>query len=145
MLRKWSVLAAMMAPMAALTVGLAWADDDASPLHKMMETVNKKNNEISKGVRSPVNFKKAQADVVKAAKELSKLGKEFRDDKTSVAKSKEPGATQEKWVALMDDFVKVSDKLAEVSEKEGQAQAKEAHTAVKKSCSECHKVFRVDE
>jgi cytochrome c556 len=145
MLRKWSVLAAVMAPMAALTVGLAWADDEDSPLHKMMEVVNKKNNEINKGVRTPVNFKKSQGEIVKAAKEISKLSKEFREDKTAVAKSKEPGATQEKWTALMDDFTKLTDKLAEVAEKEGQAQAKDAHTAVKKSCGECHKVFRVEE
>ena len=58
--RKWMFLAAAMVSMSVLTVGIAGADDEDSPLHKLMERVNAKNLAITKGVRTAVAFKKAQ-------------------------------------------------------------------------------------
>ena len=46
---------------------LSRADDDESPLEKIMEKVQKHNGVIQKGVRSKPNFAKAQKDVVKSS------------------------------------------------------------------------------
>ena len=64
--RKWMFLAAAMVSMSVITVGVAGADDEDSPLHKLMERVNAKNLAITKGVRTAVAFKKSQTDVVAA-------------------------------------------------------------------------------
>jgi hypothetical protein len=52
-----------------------------------------------------------------------------------------------KWDALMDELIRSSEMLASVSGKSGatQADAKTAHMAVKKACSDCHAIFRVEE
>ncbi len=145
---KWIVLAGTMLAGVALTAGLSVAADDESPLHKLMEQVNAKNVVVTKGVRTAVNFKKAQKDVVKAAEELAKLGKDAKPIKDAVKKSKGvKDATDAKWDALMDDFIKSSEELAKVAGKSDATfdKAKTAHSAVKKSCSECHMIFRVEE
>src|SRR5258708_5324257 len=113
MQRKWIVLAGTMISALALTAGLSAADDD-SPLHKLMESVNAKNVVVTKGVRTPVNFKKAQKEVVKAAEELAKLGKEAKEIKDAVKKSKDVKDGDTKWNALMDEFIKSSEELAKV-------------------------------
>lgn len=144
MKRKWIALTAIMSSVAALAIGSAWAADEDSPLHKLMEDVNKKNLTITKGVRTAVAYKKAQKDVAESAKALAKLGKDARDMDDAVKKSKE---TLKKWQDLMDEYIKASETLAEVAGKDGSTnvQAKEAHGTVKKSCTACHDVFRVDE
>jgi cytochrome c556 len=120
------------------------AQDEDSPLHKIMEQVNSKNLAITKGVRTAVAFKKSQDVVVESAKELVKLSKEARAFKEPSEKQKQP---YEKWTSLMDDMTKASEELAKVAAEDGvtQAQAKKAHATVKASCTACHNVFRVDE
>ena len=144
MLRKWTILGLTMAAVATLATGFAMAQDEDSPLHKIMEEVNRKNLVITKGVRTAVAFKKAQEDVVESAKELAKLSKEAREFKEPSEKQKQPFET---WTKLMDDMTKASEELAKVAGEDGatQAKAKKAHAAVKASCTACHNVFRVDE
>jgi cytochrome c556 len=141
------VLAAAMVSVTALTVGVSMADDEDSPLHKIMEQVNVKNLVITKGVRTAPAFKKAQKDVVASAEELAKLAKQAREYKDAVKKAKDVPNAAAKWDELMDSFASAAEKLAEAAGKPGatNAQAKEAHTAVKKTCTECHNVFRVEE
>ncbi len=146
MLRKWTILGLTMAAMTALATGFAMAQDEDSPLHKLMEQVNAKNLAITKAVRTPVAFKKSQKVVLESATELAKLSKEAREFKEPSEKQKQPFET---WTKLMDDMTKASDELAKVAE-EGddaatQAKAKKAHATVKASCTACHNVFRVDE
>src|SRR5262249_17503416 len=72
--RKWSVLAVVTLASSALLVGgLALADDDESPLGKLMNKIQAKENAIKKAVRTPVAWAKAQKDVVAAAEDLAKL------------------------------------------------------------------------
>ena len=144
MLRKWTILGLTMAAMTALTTGFAMAQDEDSPLHKIMEQVNAKNLAITKGVRTPVAFKKSQKDVADSATELVKLSKEARVFKEPSEKQKQPYET---WTKLMDEMTKASEELAKVAGENGatQAQAKKAHATVKASCTACHNVFRVDE
>jgi cytochrome c556 len=144
MLKKWTILGLTMAAMTAMVTGFAMAQDEDSPLHKIMEQVNAKNLVITKGVRTAVAFKKSQKDVAESAKELVKLSKEARVFKEPSEKQKQP---YDKWTALMDDMTKASEDLAKVAEKDDvtQAQAKKAHATVKASCTACHNVFRVDE
>jgi cytochrome c556 len=147
MQRKWIILGAVMVLMTALTVSLTAAADEDSPLHKLMEQVNAKNLAITKGVRTAVAYKKAQPEVVTSAEELVKLAKEAREIKDAVKKAKDVPNAAGKWTELMDSFATASDALAKVAAKASttQVQAKDAHTAVKKTCTECHNVFRVDE
>ncbi len=144
MLRKWTILGLTMAALTALVTGFAMAQDEDSPLHKIMEQVNAKNLAITKGVRTPVAFKKSQKVVADSAAELAKLSKEAREFKEPSEKQKQPFDT---WTKLMDDMTKSSEELAKVAGEDGatQAEVKKAHAAVKKSCTACHNVFRVDE
>ena len=145
--RKWMILAAATFAFTTLTVGLSIADDEDSPLHKLMEQVNTKNLVVTKGVRTAPAFKKSQKDVVAAAEELSKLAKQARDMKDAVKKAKDVPNAAAKWNELMDNFASASETLAKVAggSSATNVQAKEAHTAVKKTCTECHNVFRVEE
>jgi len=148
MLRKWMILAGAMVSVTVLTVGIAGADDEDSPLHKIMEQVNAKNLAITKGVRTAVAFKKSQQDVATSAEELAKLSKEAKPlGKDVIKKAKDVPNAAAKWDELMDSFTTSSENLAKVAAMSGATQeaAKSAHTAVKKACTECHNVFRIEE
>jgi cytochrome c556 len=125
-------------------------DDDESELGKVMEKVNKQSNAIKKGTRNLVSYKKSHKDVVKSSKDLVKLAKEAKPLKDALAKAKSEGNPQKKWNDLMDAFIDSSEKLSDVADKSsadatGLADTKKAFTAVSKTCTECHQVFRVDE
>ena len=146
--RKWMFLAAAMISVGVLTVGVAGADDEDSPLHKLMERVNKKNLAITKGVRTAPQFKKAQSEVVTAAEDLTKLAKEARElGKDTVKKAKDVPNAATKWNELMDQFASTSENLVKVAGMPSakQEEAKAAHAAVKKACTDCHTIFRIEE
>ena len=71
MLRKWTILGVTMAAVTVLATGFSMAQDEDSPLHKLMEEVNKKNLAITKGVRTAVAFKKSQKVVAEAPRSSS--------------------------------------------------------------------------
>ena len=116
--RKWLVFPLSAGVLLVLGIvagpGLYGADDDESPLGKIMEKVNKHNSTITKGTRNKVNFAKSRKDVEKSAKELVKLGKEAKPIKDAVKKAK-VADPQKKWDEYMDDFIKTSEKLGEVT------------------------------
>ena len=142
--RKWTTLAAAVTAVCLTATAFAFADDDDSPLHKLMEKVTAKNNAIGKGVRTAVAYKKAQKDLPALADELIKLGKDARAFTEPAVKQKK---SQTEWVKLMDDFVKKTDDFKGVVSKANasQAEAKSAHNVVKASCTACHNVFKVDD
>jgi cytochrome c556 len=127
--------------------GLLRADDDESPLGKIMEKVQKHNLTITKAVRNKVNFAKSRKDVEKSAKELVKLAKEAKPLKDGINKAKGVTDPQKKWDEYMDEFVKTSEKLGEVAGKSDADHqvTKDAFKAVTNSCAACHKDFRVEE
>jgi cytochrome c556 len=146
--RKWLVFPVSAGFLFVLGIiagpGLRGADDE-TPLGKVMEKVNKHNSTITKGTRNKTNYAKSRKDVEKSAKELAKLAKIAKPMKEAVEKAKiaEP---QKKWDTLMDDFIKSSEKLGEVVENAGTYEdARSAFIDVKKSCTDCHKDFRVEE
>ncbi len=146
--RKW--LAFPLSAGILIVLGIAAApglkaDDDESPLGKLMEKVNKQNSTIAKATRSKVTFAKDQKKVELSAKELVKLGKEAKGMKEAIAKAKLADGDK-KWETYMDDFVKTSEKLGEVAAKSDASfdAAKTAFTAVKKTCADCHADFRKD-
>jgi cytochrome c556 len=143
------VLSAGMLVLVVIGASLSRADDkkEEGPLAKVMEKVNKANSIIQKGTRNQVNWKKAQKDVAKNAKELVKLGKEAKKIKDAVKNAKDVAEPDKKWEEMMEDFIKTSDKLYGVANKAGAAfpDAKNAFGAVKKSCADCHVVFKVEE
>jgi cytochrome c556 len=147
--RKWLVFPLSAAVMLVLGIiaapGLRGADDE-TPLGKLMEQVNKHNSTITRATRNKTNFAKSRKDVEKSAKELAKLGKEAKPMKEAVAKAKIDDA-QKKWDTYMDDLIKSSEKLGEVTAKTSATYdaAKDAFVTVKKSCTDCHKDFRVEE
>ena|SRR5579883_7537 len=147
MQRKWTILAAAMASVTVLAGGLSFADDDESPLHKIMEKVQANNVIITKGTRNPAAFKKSAKEVVKASEELVKLAKEAKPIKDAAKKAKEVPNPEATWEAYCDDLAKTADALAKVAAKAGatQPQAKEAFAGVKKACADCHKPFRVED
>ena len=126
--------------------GLLKADDDESPLGKIMEKVNKHNSTITKGTRTKVAYAKDQKKVEESAKALAKLGKDAKPMKDAIAKAK-IADPQKKWDDYMDEFIKVSEKLGDVTAKSAAKyeDAKSAFTAVKKACADCHADFRKDE
>lgn len=147
MLRKWMVFALSAAVLVSVA-GLGFAlDDDESPLGKVMEKVNKQSNAIKKGTRNPVQFKKSSKDVAKSSKELVKLAKESKPFKEALGKAKNEANPQRKWDELMDSFIASSEKLSETAGKPAPDydDTKKAFSAVSKTCTECHQVFRVDE
>ena len=144
MQRKWMILVAGATAMVLTATGLSLADDDESPIHKLMEKVNVANNTITKAVRNAPAYKKAQKEVVTSVEELIKLGKEAREIKEPAEKQKK---THAEWTKLMDEYIKKAEELKVVASKPAstQPQVKTAHGLVKVSCSKCHDVFRVDE
>ncbi len=147
MLRKWMVFglsAGILIAFAGAGFGLT---DDESELEKVMEKVNKANNAIKKGVRTPVAFKKMHKDIAKHSKELFKLAKESKPIKDSVGRAKNEANPQKKWDQMMDDFIEKSEKLAGTANKTepDYDETKKAFSAVSKTCSDCHKVFRVED
>ena len=143
MLRKWITLATVMTAFTVAFAAVSWANDDASPLHKLMEeVVNKKN--ITKALRSPTAYKKDQKKAADAAEALLKAAQESRKDTSAVTKQKK---TVAEWNTLSDAFIKSTQKLVDVLAKDDATldQAKKAHTPVKAACSNCHDVFRIDE
>jgi cytochrome c556 len=157
MLRKWLVLGVAMVSVMGLTVGIVVAQDEDSPLHKLMEQVNKTSNDIGKGVRTAISYKKAQKDVAKHSTELASLAKQVHDGqgegvgaaiKEVIKKAtKEVPDAKTKWDGLMTSFGSTTADLAKVAAKANatQVEVKSAHTAVKKVCTECHNVFRIEE
>ena len=152
MIRKWTVFALSAGLLLAIAgAGFGLADDDEeSPLGKVMEKVNKQSNAIKKATRNLVSYRKSHKDVAKSSKELIKLAKEAKPLKDALAKAKNEANPQKKWDELMDSFIATSEKLSDVAGKSGAdaaglADTKKAFSAVSKSCSECHTVFRVDE
>jgi cytochrome c556 len=146
--RKWMMITALMASVSVLTIGVSMADDEDSPLHKVMEQVNAKSLAITKGVRTAVAFKKAQKDVAAAAEDLIKLAKQAKElGQDHIKKAKEVPNAGAKWNELMDSFASSSQHLAKVvgSPSAKQEEAKSAHTALKKVCTDCHTVFRIEE
>ena len=142
------VLSAGMLVSIIVGASLSRADDkEEGPLEKIMEKVNKANAIIQKGTRNQVNFKKSQKDVAKNAMELVKLGKEAKKIRSAVKNAKDVTEPGKKWDELMDDFIKTSGKLGVVAGKTDAVyqKAKDAFGDVKKSCADCHAVFKVEE
>jgi soluble cytochrome b562 len=123
------------------------ADDDESPLGKVMEKVNKADAALRKHTRSKIAFAKGQKDIAKEVKELVKLAKEAKDMKDVAKKAKEVPNPEKKWDEYIDELVKTTEELGKIAGKDGAVfqDAKDAYGKVKNVCSDCHKDFRVDE
>jgi cytochrome c556 len=148
MLRKWSIFALSTAVLIAIAgASFSIADDKESELEKLMEKVNKQSSAIKKGTRTKVTYNKSQKDVAKSAKELAKLAKESKPHKEALDRAKNEADPQKKWNELSEAFISSSEKLSEVAGKSSPDfdDTKKAWSAVNKSCTECHQVFRVDE
>jgi cytochrome c556 len=154
MSRKWIGFAATGALVAACITGngLSRAQDQEkkekeTPLGKIMEKVQKHNIAITKGTRNAAAFKKNQKDVEKSAADLVKLAKESKPIKEGYMKNaKDERSPEKKWDEIMDAFAKTSKELADATAKSGatQKEAKDLFQNVKKTCSDCHTVFRVE-
>ncbi len=147
MMRKWTILTAVMCAVALTATGASLAQDESSPLHKLMEKVGSKHNAIKKATRTPVAFKKDKESIVKNADELIDLGKKAREMKNAAEKEKKPFA---EWQKLCDDFVTKTTEFRDFASKTGTAKTdqeatKKAYAAVNTSCTACHEVFRKDE
>jgi len=142
MLRKFAVLSVALVAVAGLS--LAFAADDESETGKLMEVINKKNNDLRKATRTAAEYKKSVGNIPKTAEELIEKAKEAKKIKEPAEKAKKPFADYEK---LMDDMIKATEDLSKVAEKKGstQAQAKEAFATFSKTCTACHDVFKKDE
>jgi cytochrome c556 len=123
------------------------ADDEETPLAKIMEKVNKNNSIIQKGVRTKIAWAKDQKKVEQSAKDIAKLAKEAKPIADAVKKAKEVANPQKRWDELIDELIKTSDHLGTVAAKPkaAQTEAKAAFESVKRVCADCHKDFRIDE
>ena len=152
MLRKWLVFTSSACVLIALgiVVGptLSRANDDESPLGKVMEKVNKQYNNVKKGTRNVQFFNKYQKDVETSAKELIKLAKEAKElNKDAIKKAKDVAEPEKKWLEYIGEFVKGAEHLEKVAAKPDAKfqDAKNASSAINKVCNDCHKDFRVDD
>ncbi len=158
--RKWIGFAAVAALVAGsgLASGLSRAQDqdkdkdkdkDAPPLRKIMEKVQKINIALGKTTRTPTAYKKNQGEVEKSTTELVKLAKDSKPLKEAYLKNAkdepDPKKREAKWDDTMDAFAKTSDDLAAAT-KQGSDQKKvrDLFQTVKKTCADCHTVFRVE-
>jgi cytochrome c556 len=153
--RKWIGFLVTAALVAASVLGseLSRAQDQEkhkeaeTPLGRIMEKVQKHNIAITKATRNAAQFKKGQKDVEKSAAELAKLAKQSKPLKDAYLKNASNESNpSEKWDEIMDAFIKTSKDLAELVAKDGASQkaAKDQFQTVKKSCADCHTVFRVE-
>ena len=149
MTRKWITLAASLS--LALGLGLSatafsGAADEESELGKIMEKVQKQKAALTKGTRNVAAYKKAQKEVKEAAEEYAKLAKETKPHDEAVKAAKNVDEPRKKWDELCDAWEKEAKKLAEIADKADSTQkdAKDQVTAINKTCTECHQVFRVD-
>jgi cytochrome c556 len=152
--RKWIGFAATaLVAASGLASRLSVAQDQEkhsqpeTPLGKIMEKVQKHNIALTKATRNVAAFKKNQKEVEKFSSELFKLAKESKQHKEPYVKNaKDEPAPEKKWDEIMDAFAKTSKELATAAAKEGatQKQAKDLFQSVKKTCSDCHTVFRVE-
>jgi cytochrome c556 len=152
MLRKWLVFTSSACVLIALgiVVGptLSRANDDESPLGKVMEKVNKQFNTVKKGTRNDTFFRKNQKDVETSAKELIKLAKEAKElNKDAIKKAKDVAEPEKKWLEYIGAFIKSLENLEKVAATPNAkfADAKNAYNATNKVCTDCHKDFRVDD
>ena len=121
--------------------------EQETPLGRIMEKVQKHNISITKGTRNAAAFKKNQKEVEKSSAELAKLAKQGKQFKEAYLKNaKDESNPQKKWDEIMDAFARTSMDLATVTAKNGtsQKEAKDLFQTVKKTCSDCHTVFRVE-
>jgi cytochrome c556 len=155
---KWIGITASAALVAALGIssGLSFAQDSEkkekeTPLGRIMEKVQKHNLAITKATRNVAAYKKSQKEVEKMAAQWVKLAKESKPLAEPYLKNAkdetDPKKRQEKWDEIMDAFAKSSNDLAVAVAKDGttQKEAKDLFNAVKKTCAECHNVFRVED
>lgn len=150
--RKWIGLSAAAALLVS-ACGLSLAQDPKhketeTPLGKIMEKVQKRNSELTKFTRNAAAFKKSQKDAAKAAEDMLKLAKESKPLKEGYLKNaKNESDPGKKWDEIMDAFIKTSKNLSDLVAKDGttQKEAKDCFQTVKKTCSDCHTVFRVEE
>jgi cytochrome c556 len=153
--RKWIglVVASALVAASAFTSRLSIAqdqqkhDEPETPLGKIMEKVQKHNIALTKATRNVAAFKKNQKEVEKFSSELAKLAKDSKQYKEAYLKNaKDESDPKKKWDEIMDDFYKTSKALATASAKAGatQKEVKDLFQSVKKSCSDCHTVFRVE-
>lgn len=149
MMRKWITLAV------SLTLGLglglsaaafSGAADEESELGKIMEKVNKPKAVLTKGTRTVVAYNKAREDVKKAAEELGELAKETKPHHEAAKAAQNVPDAEKKWDELCDAWGKEAKKLAEIAGKADstQKEAKDQLNTLNKTCTECHKTFRVD-
>ncbi len=122
--------------------------ENETPLGRIMEKVQKHNIAITKGTRTIAAFRKSQKEVAKSSQELAKLAKESKKYKEGYLKNaKDEANPQRKWDDIMDAFAKTSEDLASAATKDGaeQKHIKDMFQVVKKTCSDCHTVFRVEQ
>ncbi len=153
--RKWIGLVAAAFTVAAfgLVGSLSMAQDEKheekeTALGKLMEKVQKRNSEITKFTRNANTFKKSQKELEKSAADMLKLAKDAKPMKEGYVKNaKNEPNPEKKWDEIMDAFIKTSKELHELVAKDGttQKEAKDSFQSVKKTCSDCHTVFRVEE
>ena len=144
MFRKWTILLAVMTAVAVTFAGISVADDEDSPAHKLMEKVSSTGNAIKKATRTAVAYKKSQAELPKLAEVMLDLAKKAKDMKEPAAKQKKSYA---EWQKLCDDWIKETEKFKEVVAKPATKQdaAKKAYNTVNTTCTDCHKIFRVED
>ena len=157
MYRKWigSAGTAALVAVCGLAVAVSQAQNQErkhketeTPLSKIMEKVQKHNIALGKLIRTPAAFKKGQKDVEKAALDLVKLAKESKSLKDAYLKNaKSESQPEKKWDEIVDAFAKTSQELASASTKANASQkdVKDLFQNVKKTCSDCHTVFRVED
>jgi cytochrome c556 len=157
--RKWIGFAATAALIITCVVGngLSRAQeqekhkDKETPLGKIMEKVQKHNLALTRATRTAASFKKSQKDVETIAADLAKLAKESKPMGEAYLKNAkdldDPKKRQEKWDEIMDAFAKTSKDLADAAAKGSTTQkdAKDLFQVVKKTCADCHNVFRVED
>lgn len=147
MSRKWNGLAVALSSAAVLLAGVAIAaDDEETPLGKIMEKVQANHAKIIKGVKNAAAWKKSQKDVQAAAEDILKLGKEAKP--LGEGPIKEMKKTQQLWDEKMDAFLKEAEDFAKLAAKSDTTQktAKDTYTKkVSASCTSCHNDFRSEE
>ncbi len=116
-------------------------EDEETPLGKIMKKVDVRTKMIREATSTVAKYKKAGKgkDLLTPAKELLKLGKEFRPFKEPSVKMKKP---YEKWTDLSDRYATALQELIQASEKGDLVASRRAWASLNNSCTNCHGAFR---
>ena len=128
--------------------GLSRADDDESPLGKIMEKVNKHNSTITKGTRNKVDFRQipeGRREKRQGAGQARQGGQADQGRRQEGQGRRRPAEEVGRVHRRAHQDLREAGRGGRASRTPRIRTPRDAFADVKKVCADCHKDFRVDD